>query len=101
MAKLSSIKKNNKRRKLANSLRNKRKALKAEIYDKTKPLEERFVLVMKLAKLPRNSAASRIRNRCELTGRPRGVYRRFGLSRNMLRTLASNGMLPGLIKASW
>jgi len=101
MAKISSIKRNNKRQKLAKRLYNKRKALKTEIYDKTKSLEERFALVIKLAKLPRNSAAVRIRNRCELTGRSRGVFRKFGLSRNMLRALAGNGMLPGLIKASW
>ncbi len=101
MAKVSSIQKNNRRKKLASSLNNKRAALKAKIYDKDLPLDERFNLVMALAKLPRNSARNRIRNRCELTGRPRGVYRKFGLSRNMLRDLSGKGVIPGLIKASW
>lgn len=101
MAKISSVQKNNKRKKLAKSLNNKRAALKAKIYDKSLPLEERFNFVTILAKLPRNSAPTRIRNRCALTGRPRGVYRKFALSRNMLRDLGSKGLLPGVIKASW
>ena len=65
------------------------------------PLEERFDLVVKLAKLPRNSAQNRVRNRCALTGRPRGYHRKMGISRNMLRELAAQGLLPGVIKASW
>ncbi|WP_375359108.1 30S ribosomal protein S14 [Candidatus Tisiphia endosymbiont of Neophilaenus lineatus] len=101
MAKVSSIKKNNRRKKMAQSLYNKRAKLKDKIYDKTLSLEERFSLVMVLAKLPRNSAMNRVRNRCELTGRPRGVYSKFGLSRNKLRDLGSKGLVPGLIKASW
>jgi small subunit ribosomal protein S14 len=101
MAKVSSIERNNKRKRLAKSLSNKRATLKAKIYDKTIPLEERFSLVMALAQLPRNSARTRIRNRCELTGRPRGVYRKFALSRNMIRDLSGKGQLPGLVKASW
>lgn len=101
MAKVSSIKKNNRRRKMAQSLYNKRAKLRDKIYDKTLSLEERFSLVMILAKLPRNSSMNRVRNRCELTGRPRGVYSKFGLSRNKLRELGSKGLVPGLIKASW
>ncbi|WP_425364214.1 30S ribosomal protein S14 [Candidatus Tisiphia endosymbiont of Hybos culiciformis] len=101
MAKVSSIKKNNRRRKMAQSLYNKRAKLRDKIYDKTLSLEERFSLVMLLAKLPRNSAMNRVRNRCELTGRSRGVYSKFGLSRNKLRELGSKGLVPGLIKASW
>lgn len=101
MAKKSSIEKNNKRKAMNASLRNKRVALKEQIRDKELPLNERFRLVVKLAALPRNSARSRIRNRCELTGRPRGYYSKFKLSRNMLRELAGVGQIPGLVKASW
>jgi small subunit ribosomal protein S14 len=101
MAKTGSVQRNEKRKKLAKSFLNKRKALKAEIMKKDLPLEERFDLVVKLAKLPRNSAENRVRNRCALTGRPRGYHRKMGISRNMLRTLAAQGMLPGVIKASW
>jgi small subunit ribosomal protein S14 len=101
MAKKSSIEKNNKRKRLNASLRNKRTALKAQVYNKEIPLGERFGLVMKLAALPRNSARTRIRNRCELTGRPRGYYRKFKLSRNMLREFGGKGLIPGLVKASW
>ncbi|WP_253308008.1 MULTISPECIES: 30S ribosomal protein S14 [unclassified Rickettsia] len=101
MAKLSSIKKNERRKKISQSLYNKRTKLKNKIYDKNISLEERFSLVMTLAQLPRNSAAIRVRNRCELTGRPRGVSQKFGISRNMLRVLAGKGLVPGLIKASW
>ena len=82
-------------------MKSKRVQLKESIYKKDLPLEERFSLVMKLAKLPRNSAQTRVRNRCALTGRPRGYHRRMGLSRNMLRELAAQGLLPGVIKASW
>ncbi|MDA9163304.1 30S ribosomal protein S14 [Rickettsiaceae bacterium] len=101
MAKIGSIQRNNKRKKLAKSLKAKRDAMSSQIRKKDLPLEERFELVMKLAKLPRNSAQNRIRNRCALTGRPRGYHRKMGISRNMLRTLAAQGMLPGIVKASW
>lgn len=101
MAKKSSIEKNLNRIRLNKSLSNKRTKLKHQIYDKNLPIEERFALVVKLSGLPRNSAKNRIRNRCELTGRPRGYYRKFKLSRNMLRELAGNGLVSGLIKASW
>jgi small subunit ribosomal protein S14 len=101
MAKLGSIQRNDKRKRLVKSLSNKRKSLKTEIMKKDLPLEERFSLVVKLAKLPRNSAQNRVRNRCALTGRPRGYHRKMGISRNMLRELAAQGMLPGVIKASW
>jgi small subunit ribosomal protein S14 len=101
MAKVSSIMKNNKRKKLAKSLSNKRNIMKAKIYDKTLSLEKRFLIITALAALPRNSAATRIRNRCALTGRSRGYMRKFDLSRNMLRDYAGKGAIPGLIKASW
>lgn len=101
MAKIGSIQRNDKRKKLAKSLSNKRKALKSTIMKKDLPLEERFDLVIKLAKLPRNSAQNRVRNRCALTGRPRGYHRKMGISRNMLRELAAQGLLPGVVKASW
>lgn len=101
MAKVSSVERNLKRIKKSSSLSRKRNELKKEIYNKDLPLEERFALVMKLAALPRNSAQTRIRNRCELTGRPRGFFKKFKLSRNMLRELGGQGLIPGLIKSSW
>jgi small subunit ribosomal protein S14 len=101
MARSASVQNNEKRRKLVKSFAAKRKALKEKIYNKQLPLEERFDIVMKLAKLPRNSAKSRVRNRCALTGRPRGCFRKLGLSRNKFRELAGLGMLPGIVKASW
>jgi len=101
MAKIGFIQRNNKRKKLVKSLSNKRKMLKSEIMKKDLSLEERFYLVVKLAKLPRNSAQNRVRNRCALTGRPRGYNRKMGVSRNILRKLAAQGLLPGVIKASW
>ncbi|MFK8039755.1 MAG: 30S ribosomal protein S14 [Rickettsiaceae bacterium] len=101
MAKVSTIKKNNKRKKNVQRLAPKRAELKSKIYDKSISLEERFELVMKLSKLPRNSSKVRIRNRCAITGRPRGFYRKFGLSRHMLRFFAVRGELPGVIKSSW
>jgi len=101
MAKVSSIEKNLKRQRMSKSLACKREALKAKIYDKNLPLAERFALVAKLASLPRNSAKTRIRNRCELTGRPRGYYSKFKLCRNKLRELAASGTIPGLVKSSW
>jgi small subunit ribosomal protein S14 len=101
MAKVGSVERNDKRKRLVKSLKAKREALNSQIHQKDLPLEERFELVMKLAKLPRNSAKNRVRNRCALTGRPRGYHRKMGISRNMLRTLAAQGQLPGVIKASW
>ena len=101
MAKKSSIEKNNRRRRMAKKYSGRRARLKAIARDKTKPVEERFAATLKLAELPRNSSATRIRNRCELTGRPRGVYRKFKLSRIALRELASAGQIPGMVKSSW
>jgi small subunit ribosomal protein S14 len=101
MAKKSSIEKNNRRIKMTKLASAKRAKLKALIADKTKPVEERFAATLKLAALPRNSSATRIRNRCELTGRPRSVYRKHKLSRIALRELGSKGLVPGLVKSSW
>ena len=101
MAKKSSIEKNNRRRKMTKQAAGRRSRLKAIIMDKTKPMEERFAATLKLAELPRNSSATRIRNRCELTGRPRGFYRKHKLSRIALRELGSKGLIPGLLKSSW
>ncbi|MBV8939196.1 MAG: 30S ribosomal protein S14 [Alphaproteobacteria bacterium] len=101
MAKLSSIEKNNKRARMGKQQAKKRAALKAVVMNKATPLEERFAAQMKLSSLPRNGAKNRYRNRCELTGRARGVYRQFKLSRIKLRELGSFGRIPGLIKASW
>ena len=101
MAKLSSINKNNRRIKLANKFYKKRKNLKKIIMDKKLPLEERFKAQQKLAKLPRNSAKIRIRNRCQITGRPHGVYRKLKISRIALRKLGLEGKIPGMVKSSW
>jgi small subunit ribosomal protein S14 len=101
MAKKSSIEKNNRRRRLVKKFTNRRMKLKAIIADKDKPMDERFAAVLKLSELPRNSSKTRIRNRCELTGRPRGVYRKHKLSRIALRELGSKGLIPGLVKSSW
>ena len=101
MAKKSSIEKNNRRRRMAKAALPKRARLKAVIMDKTASAEERFAAQLKLAEMPRNAATVRIRNRCELTGRSRAVYRRFKLSRIMLRKLASEGQIPGVTKSSW
>tara|TARA_Y100000590_G_scaffold353862_1_gene406952 strand:- start:413 stop:718 length:306 start_codon:yes stop_codon:yes gene_type:complete len=101
MAKLSSINKNNKRAKLANQYYLKRKKLKKIIMDKKKPLEERFKAQQKLSKLPRNSAMIRVRNRCQITGRPHGVYRKLKISRIALRKLSLEGKIPGMVKSSW
>jgi len=101
MAKTSSIEKNNRRRKLAAQTAEKRKRLKDIANDRKLPAEERFAARLKLAKMPRNSSPTRIRNRCELTGRARGVYRKFKLCRNQLRELASQGRIPGIVKSSW
>jgi small subunit ribosomal protein S14 len=78
-----------------------RAKLKAIIADKKRPMEERFAATLKLAEMPRNSSATRIRNRCEMTGRPRGFYRKHKLSRIALRELGSKGLIPGLVKSSW
>ena len=101
MAKTSSIQRNLKRIRLSKKFSKKRENLKKIIKNKKLPLKERFEAQLKLAKLPRNSAKIRIRNRCEITGRPRGVYRKLRISRIALRNLASNGKIPGMTKSSW
>jgi small subunit ribosomal protein S14 len=101
MAKTSSVEKNNRRRRMTAQFAGKRAALKAIANDQKLSLEERFQAQLKLAKLPRNSSATRIRNRCELTGRPRGYYRKLGMSRLALRELSNQGMIPGMVKSSW
>lgn len=101
MAKTSSVNRNDKRQYMATRDKAKRAELKAQVMDRTVPVEERFEATIKLAQLPRNGAAVRVRLRCALTGRARGNYRKFKLSRNMLRQLASSGQLPGMVKASW
>ena len=101
MAKLSSVNKNNKRLKLANKYFLKRKKLKKIIMDKKKPLEERFKAQLKLSKLPKNSSMIRVRNRCQITGRPHGVYRKLKISRIALRKLTLEGKIPGMVKSSW
>ncbi|NEW85933.1 MULTISPECIES: 30S ribosomal protein S14 [Rhodopseudomonas] len=101
MAKKSAIEKNNRRKKMAKNAAPKRARLKALIADKSKPMEERFAATLKLAEMPRNSSATRIRNRCDLTGRPRSVYRLNKLSRIAIRDLGSKGLVPGLVKSSW
>jgi|TARA_B100001540_G_C15767937_1_gene624876 small subunit ribosomal protein S14 len=101
MAKLSSINKNNRRLKLSNKFYQKRKKLKNIIMDKKLPLEERFKAQMKLSSLPRNSAKIRVRNRCQITGRPHGVYRKLKISRIALRQLGLEGKIPGMVKSSW
>ena len=101
MAKTSAIQRNLKRIRLVKKYAKKRLALKKIINDKKLPLNERFQAQLKLAKIPRNSARTRIRNRCEITGRPHGVYRKLRISRIALRQLASSGMIPGMTKSSW
>ena len=101
MAKLSSVNKNNKRIKLSNKFFKKREKLKKIIMDKKLPLEERFKAQQKLSKLPRNSAKIRVRNRCQITGRPHGVYRKLKISRIALRKLGLEGKIPGMVKSSW
>ncbi|HRD78355.1 MAG TPA: 30S ribosomal protein S14 [Hyphomicrobiaceae bacterium] len=101
MAKISSVEKNNRRRKLSKQFAAKRQRLKDVANDKSKPMEVRFAARLKLAEMPRNSSATRIRNRCELTGRARGYYRKLKLCRNQLRELASQGLIPGMVKSSW
>ena len=101
MAKTSSVNKNRRRAAMVKRMAAKRQRLKALAEDRNLAPEERFAARLKLAEMPRNSSATRIRNRCELTGRPRGVYRKFKLSRIALRELASSGQIPGMVKSSW
>ena len=101
MAKTSAIQRNLKRIRLAKKFLKKRETLKKIINNKKLPLVERFAAQLKLAKIPRNSARTRIRNRCEITGRPHGVYRKLRISRIALRELASKGIIPGMTKSSW
>lgn len=101
MAKKSSVEKNERRRKLAKKFAAKRARLKAITKNQTLSMEERFAAQLKLAVLPRNSAPNRIRNRCELTGRPRAYYRKVKMSRMALRELGNKGLIPGLVKSSW
>ena len=101
MAKVSAVNKNDKRIKLSDKLYKKRQSLKKIIMDKKLPLEERFKAQQKLSKLPRNSSKIRVRNRCQITGRPHGVYRKLKISRIALRELALKGRIPGMTKSSW
>ena len=101
MAKKSAIERNRKRDRMAKKYEAQRTRLKKIADNRDLPMEERFQARLKLAKLPRNSAKVRVQNRCEVTGRPRGVYRKFKMSRIALRELASNGQLPGMVKSSW
>ena len=101
MAKQSSIQKNQNRAKLVARYAGKRARLKAIANDKDLPIEERFQAGLKLSEMPRNGAKTRVRNRCEVTGRPRGYYRKFKMSRIALRELGSAGQVPGLVKSSW
>ena len=101
MAKLSAINKNNRRIKLSEKFHEKRKSLKKIIMNKKLSLEERFTAQQKLSKVPRNSAKIRIRNRCQITGRPHGVYRKLKISRIALRQLGLEGKIPGMVKSSW
>jgi len=101
MAKISAVEKNERRRRLAARYAKRRAALKAIIMDRSRPMEERFAAQLKLAQLPRNSSKTRIRNRCEVTGRPRAYYRKLKMSRIALRELGMTGQIPGLVKSSW
>jgi small subunit ribosomal protein S14 len=101
MAKLSAVNKNKSRIKLSDKLYKKRQSLKKIVMDKKLPLEERFKAQQKLSQLPRNSAKNRVMNRCEITGRPHGVYRKLKISRIALRQLGLQGKIPGLVKSSW
>ena len=101
MAKKSMIEREKKRQKLVDQYPARRAALKAIINDQSKPVEERFKASLKLAALPRNSSATRLHNRCQLTGRPHAYYRKLKVSRIMLRELGSNGEIPGMVKSSW
>lgn len=101
MAKVSAVEKNKKRQKMVDQYAEKRAALKAIIKDQDKPIEERFKAQLQLSALPRNSSKTRIRNRCDVTGRPRAYYRKLKMSRIALRELGNNGQIPGLVKSSW
>ncbi|GAB4353544.1 MAG: 30S ribosomal protein S14 [Oricola sp.] len=101
MAKVSAVEKNNRRRKLVDQYAAKRSELKAIISDRSRPMEERFKATLKLSELPRNSSKVRVRNRCEVSGRPRGYYRKLKMSRIALRELGSLGRIPGVVKSSW
>ena len=101
MAKTSSVEKNNRRKRLAKKFSAKRARLKAIAQNKTLPMEERFAAQLKMAELPRNSSPNRVRNRCELTGRPRAYYRKVKMSRLALREMANQGLIPGMVKSSW
>lgn len=101
MAKVSAIEKNQRRRKLVARDASKRAALKAITQNQELPIEERFRATLKLAEMPRNGAKVRIRNRCQVTGRPRAFYRKLGMSRIALRDLGSMAKVPGLVKSSW
>ena len=101
MAKTSAIQRNLKWIKMAKKFQNRRKKLKAIINNRKLPLNERFAAQLKLSKLPKNSARIRVRNRCEITGRPHGVYRKLKISRIALRQMASSGKIPGMTKSSW
>ena len=101
MAKVSAVEKNKYRRKLVDRYAQKRAALKAIVNDRSLPIEERFKATLKLSELPRNSSKVRIRNRCEVSGRPRGYYRKLKMSRIALRELGAIGKVPGVVKSSW
>ncbi len=101
MAKTSAVEKNKRRRKLVSQEAPKRASLKAIIQDKTLPIEERFKATLKLASLPRDGSKTRVRNRCEVTGRPRAYYRKLRMSRIALRDLGNFGKVPGIVKSSW
>ena len=101
MAKVSAVEKNARRRRKVAQYMERRAELKAIINDRSKPMDQRFAAQLKLAQLPRNSSKTRIRNRCEVSGRPRGYYRKLKMSRIALRDLGSLGMIPGLVKSSW
>jgi small subunit ribosomal protein S14 len=101
MAKKSAVERNRKRERLSRRYAERRAQLKAIARNQELPVEERFAAQLKLAALPRNSAVNRVRNRCEVTGRPRGYYRKLRMSRISLRELASNGLVPGMVKSSW
>jgi small subunit ribosomal protein S14 len=101
MAKTSSVEKNKRRRRLAKKYAGKRTRFREIVGDKNRPLEERFDAAIKLAALPRNGSATRIRNRCEVTGRARGYYRKLKMSRIAIREFGAKGLIPGLVKSSW
>lgn len=101
MAKVSAVEKNKRRQKMAKQFANRRAKLKTIVMDQSLPLDERFKASITLAELPRNSAKTRVRNRCEVTGRPRAYYRKLQMSRIALRELGSLGLVPGIVKSSW